>query len=131
MRGWGVIGGMSACSIENLRSAKDIWPNSCLERDIHKSLNVSINLVNYCFHFIFPLRNSKNWKMKAPIPHLILLYATFTQSLKVVTKRGSGKKCLFFFPYLMRTVTYTHVLFVRAEKYEEYMLRRNHRYIEE
>lgn len=37
----------------------------------------------------------KNWKMKAPIPHLILLYATFTQSLKVVTKRGSGKKCLF------------------------------------
>lgn len=30
-------------------------------------------------------------KMKAPIPNLILLYATLTQSLKVVTKRGSGK----------------------------------------
>lgn len=29
--------------------------------------------------------------MKAPIPHLILFYATLTQSLKVVTKRGSGK----------------------------------------
>ncbi|CAM2096784.1 unnamed protein product [Caretta caretta] len=32
----------------------------------------------------------KSWKMKAPIPHLILLYATLTQSLKVVTKRGSA-----------------------------------------
>ncbi|KYO40214.1 hypothetical protein Y1Q_0000055 [Alligator mississippiensis] len=31
----------------------------------------------------------ESWKMKAPIPHLILLYATLTQSLKVVTKRGS------------------------------------------
>ncbi|XP_004857653.1 interleukin-1 receptor accessory protein-like 1 [Heterocephalus glaber] len=31
--------------------------------------------------------------MKAPIPHLILLYATFTQSLKVVTKRGSADGC--------------------------------------
>lgn len=29
--------------------------------------------------------------MKAPIPHLLLCYATLTQSLKVVTKRGSGK----------------------------------------
>ncbi|XP_068921765.1 interleukin-1 receptor accessory protein-like 1 [Petaurus breviceps papuanus] len=36
---------------------------------------------------------SKSWKMKAPIPHLILLYATFTQSLKVVTKRGSADGC--------------------------------------
>ncbi|XP_030431107.1 interleukin-1 receptor accessory protein-like 1 isoform X2 [Gopherus evgoodei] len=31
--------------------------------------------------------------MKAPIPHLILLYATLTQSLKVVTKRGSADGC--------------------------------------
>ncbi|KAM4795212.1 interleukin-1 receptor accessory protein-like 1 [Rhinophrynus dorsalis] len=31
--------------------------------------------------------------MKAPIPHFILLYATLTQSLKVVTKRGSADGC--------------------------------------
>ncbi|XP_019380184.1 PREDICTED: interleukin-1 receptor accessory protein-like 1 isoform X2 [Gavialis gangeticus] len=31
--------------------------------------------------------------MKAPIPHLILFYATLTQSLKVVTKRGSADGC--------------------------------------
>ncbi|XP_017682652.1 PREDICTED: interleukin-1 receptor accessory protein-like 1 isoform X1 [Lepidothrix coronata] len=31
--------------------------------------------------------------MKAPIPNLILLYATLTQSLKVVTKRGSADGC--------------------------------------
>ncbi|XP_065447164.1 interleukin-1 receptor accessory protein-like 1 isoform X2 [Chrysemys picta bellii] len=31
--------------------------------------------------------------MKAPIPHLILLYATLSQSLKVVTKRGSADGC--------------------------------------
>ncbi|XP_053242955.1 interleukin-1 receptor accessory protein-like 1 isoform X2 [Podarcis raffonei] len=31
--------------------------------------------------------------MKAPIPHLILLYATLVQSLKVVTKRGSADGC--------------------------------------
>ncbi|KAI5131467.1 Interleukin-1 Receptor Accessory Protein-Like 1, partial [Manis pentadactyla] len=35
----------------------------------------------------------KSWKMKAPIPHLILLCATFTQGLKVVTKRGSADGC--------------------------------------
>lgn len=29
--------------------------------------------------------------MKAPIPLLILLYSTIAQSLKVVSKRGSGK----------------------------------------
>lgn len=35
--------------------------------------------------------------MKVPIPHLIILYASLVQSLKVVTKRGSGKKIVFHF----------------------------------
>lgn len=40
--------------------------------------------------------------MKAPIPHLILLYATLVQSLKVVTKRGSGK--IIFFSLIVMTM---------------------------
>lgn len=43
------------------------------------------------FFLVFQEEAREGQKMKAPIPNLILLYATLTQSLKVVTKRGSGK----------------------------------------
>lgn len=41
--------------------------------------------------------------MKAPIPLLILLHAVVVHCLKVVSKRGSGKSCVFVLMIVLKT----------------------------
>lgn len=41
--------------------------------------------------------------MKAPIPLLILLHAVVVHCLKVVSKRGSGKSCVFILMIVLKS----------------------------